>query len=326
VRGEPVAVSFCHLSRSDDIIYQMSKHRLPIEVKNALIKACSRSFWYKQPLFEIFDRADIPENLYIKYEHEIIVKIARLLIEDLENMGEEGYLLQRSLLTEFCKLHSILDKKAPGYNDALDALHVLKSLAQEHDLIIKEERKNSFVQVANVEHQVQQARDRERRLKELYGVFGKMSLSYDSQTRGYDLEDLVKELFNLFELRYRKSYRTECEQIDGFFSFGGFDYLVECRWRKDVPSLDALLAFKGKVDRKIESTRGLFISVAGFRDDVVQRLRESGPANLILMDGYDLVLILEGRVNLIDALQAKTDKASQEGLIFFPVVNLFKII
>ena len=131
-------------------------------------------------------------------------------------------------------------------------------------------------------------------------------------------------LFTLFELRYRKSYRTADEQVDGWFAFGGFDYLVEARWRKDVPTFDELTAFKSKVDMKIESNRGLFVSVVGFREDITQRLREVGPANLILLDGYDLALILEGRVSLIDALQAKTDKASQEGILFFPLANLFR--
>ena len=109
----------------------------------------------------------------------------------------------------------------------------------------------------------------------------------------------------------------------GFFNFGGFDYLVEARWRREQPSLQDLLAFKGKVDRKIESTRGVVVSIPGFREDTVQRLREAGAANLILVDGYDLNLVLEGLVSLIDALQAKVEKAAQEGIIYFPLSRLF---
>lgn len=150
-----------------------------------------------------------------------------------------------------------------------------------------------------------------------------VSTADDRQGRGYSLEDLLKELFALFELRYRKSYKVEGEQVDGFFTFGGFDYLVEARWRREQPSLHDLLAFKGKVDRKIESTRGIVVSIAGFRDDIVQRLREAGAANLILADGYDLNLILEGRVSLVDALQAKVEKAAQEGIVYFPLSRLF---
>lgn len=302
----------------------MKKHVLPIEIKNALIEVCGRSFWYKKPLFDIFERAGIPEGMYLKYEHESKFKIARQLLNDLETMGEDGQLLQARLLTELCKLRSLPDSEVPDRDAGLKALRSLKALAVEHKLLAEEERRKVQRRSTDTEIRTQKARERERRLSELHKNFVAMVSSSDYQARGYGLEDLLSELFALFELRYRKSYRTESEQIDGFFNFGGFDYLVEARWRRDPPSLDDLLAFKGKVDRKIAGTRGFFISAVGFRPEIIQRLREAGPANLILLDGYDLTLILEGRVSLTDGLQAKIDKASQEGTLFYPLSTLLQ--
>lgn len=272
------------------------------EVRDAIIQACGRAFWYKQPLFDMFARAGIPESLYLAYEHEPKFKIARQLLRDLDIMKVEGFLLQRRLLTELCKLRGLPDSEVPDRDAGLEALRRLKKLAQKHDLIDREEETRRIRRAEDAEERVQKARERQRRLGELCEAFTEMSSSPDHQARGYELEDLLKELFALFEIRYRKSYRANGEQIDGFFAFGGFDYLVEARWRKDPPDLQELLAFKGKVDRKIESTRGLFVSVPGFREDTVQKLREAGPANLILADGYDVTLVLEGRVSLIDAL------------------------
>jgi hypothetical protein len=300
----------------------MPDARLPADVKNALIQVCGRSFWYKQPLFDIFARAALPENLYLKYEHEPKFKIARQLIDDLESMGDDGLLLQRRLLTELCRLRALPDTEVPDRNAGLDALRELKRLAREHDLVAREKCEHEKKRTTEAEARSQKAHERGLRLRELCRAFGEMFSSSDHRARGYALEDLLKELFAVFEIRYRKSYRTEGEQIDGSFTFGGFDYLVEARWRKDAPSLNDLLAFKGKVDRKIESTRGLFVSIADFRDDVVRRMHEAGPANLILMSGFDLTLILEGRVSLTDALQAKADIASQEGELYFPLGNL----
>jgi hypothetical protein len=37
----------------------------------------------------------------------------------------------------------------------------------------------------------------------------------------------------------------------------------------------------------------------------------------------DLLLILEGRVSLIDALDMKIQKAAQEGIILFPLAQSF---
>lgn len=302
----------------------MGTARLPADVKNAIVQVCGRSFWYKQPLFEMIARAGIPENLYLKYEHEPKFKIARQLFDDLEVMGEEGLLLQRRLLTELCRLRALPDTEVPDRDAGLDALRELKRLAHEHDLVTREKCQHEKRRATEAEARSQKAHQRQLRLRELCQAYGEMFSSSDHQARGYGLEDLLKELFAVFEIRYRKSYRTEGEQIDGSFTFGGFDYLVEARWRKDAPSLNDLLAFKGKVDRKIESTRGLFVSIPDFRDDVVRRMHEAGPANLILMDGYDLTLIFEGRVSLIDALQAKADKASQEGVLYYSLSHLFR--
>lgn len=301
----------------------MVRSMLPADVKAALIEVCGRCFWYKDPLFDMFARAGIPEDMYLKYEHEPKFKIARLLLGDLETLGEDGLLLQRRLLTELCKLRDVPDREVPDRDAGLTALRRLKEVAVEHDLGVKDEKSGIKRRAADADALVQRARDRERRLEELKSAFSDMAASGEVLARGYGLEDLLKELFALYEIRYRKSYRADGEQIDGFFEFGGFDYLVEARWRKEQPSLQDLLAFKGKVDRKIESTRGVFVSIPGFNPDSIRRLREAGPTNLILVDGYDLTLILEGRVSLTDALQAKIERAAQEGVIYLPLSTLF---
>ncbi len=70
--------------------------------------------------------------------------------------------------------------------------------------------------------------------------------------------------------------------------------------------------------------RKLFLSVVGFRQAVVDELPKGvGHTNLILLDGADLALILEGRVSLIDALDLKIGMAAQEGVIFCPLAGHF---
>ena len=95
---------------------------LPVEVKSALIEVCGRSFWYKKPLFDMFARAGIKEDMYLQYEHEPKFKIVRQLLGDLEGMGDDGFLLQRRLLTEMCKLRGLADNEVPDRDSGLDAL------------------------------------------------------------------------------------------------------------------------------------------------------------------------------------------------------------
>jgi len=299
----------------------MARALLPNDVKSALIEVCGRCFWYKQPLFDMFSRAGIPEDLYLKHEQEPKFKIARLVTSDLEAMGDEGLLLQRRLVTELCKLKDVPDRDVPDRDAGLQALRRLKEAAHVHDLVAREAQSAAKTRLEGSLQAHQRTRERDRRLGELFAEFSKLTVSPDAQGRGYGLEDLLKELFALYEIRYRKSYKADGEQIDGFFAFDGFDYLVEARWRKEKPSLQDLLAFKGKVDRKIESTRGMVVSIQGFDHEVVSRLREAGPANLILIDGLDLTLLLEGRVSLTDGLQAKIERAAQEGNIYFSLAR-----
>ena len=98
---------------------------------------------------------------------------------------------------------------------------------------------------------------------------------------------------------------------------------MEGRGRKDQPTESDLASLKGKADKKVTSTRGLFVSIQGFRSEVVKEFTRGISSNLILMDGSDINLILEGQISLIDALEMKTEKAAQEGIIYFPLAQRF---
>ena len=142
--------------------------------------------------------------------------------------------------------------------------------------------------------------------------------SSDAQSRGYSLEDLLKELFQVSKIEYHKSYKTATGQIDGHFHFEGFDYLVEARWRSNQPTVSEIGGFKVKVDKVIESTRGLFVAVQDVREEVIREFSGEG-AKLIFMDDRDLIYILEERTSLRDALKIKIEKAAQEGQVFYPL-------
>ncbi len=43
--------------------------------------------------------------------------------------------------------------------------------------------------------------------------------------------------------------------------------------------------------------RGLFVSMVGFRQEVVLEFTRGASSNIILMDGQDLALILEGHIS-----------------------------
>ena len=114
----------------------------------------------------------------------------------------------------------------------------------------------------------------------------------------------------------RPSYRIKGEQVDGAFHLRGFTYITEARWRTATPAFGDLADFKAKVDGKMDGTRGMFVSMAGFNADVVRHLTNivrGTRNNIIFVDGEDIARVFEGNVGLVDLLTSKIDAAEQEG-------------
>lgn len=298
--------------------------RLPYEIREAVVQVCGKAFWLKDPFRSFLLSAGVPPDLYDRFADESKYKIARHILSELDAMGEDGFGIQRRMVTELCKLRDVPDETVDDRDAAAQALRWLKELAVDQRIVAEEERSSS-------EQRSQRARMRQaglvaraQKMEELRQRFAAMAASRDNpQERGYSLEDLLAELFEAHEIPYRRSYRTATEQIDGHFQFKGFDYLVEARWRAEAPSEADLGALKTKVDKKLTSTRGVFVSIAGFRQEVVLELTRGVSSNIVLVDGSDLSLILEGHISLVDALDLKIQKAAQEGILYFPLKQRF---
>lgn len=299
--------------------------RLPYAIREAVVAVCGKCFWYRDPFRDFMLSCGVPPEIYDRFADETgKFKLARHVLAELDKMGEEGFLIQRRLVTELARLRKPPDEKVPNREAALDALRALKEAAIEHGMLVSEEKAKSQTRAQEAKRR-QDAHDaRAKKMEQLRSAFASMAASTeDPQERGYGLEDLLADLFGVHELTYRPPYKTGAEQIDGHFGFKSFDYLVEARWRATQPGLGDLNVLKGKVDKKITSTRGLFVSVPGFRTEVVAEFTRGVSSNVVLMDGSDLMMILEGRVSLTDALEFKIQKAAQEGIVFCPLSERF---
>jgi hypothetical protein len=298
--------------------------KLPFQVREAVVQACGKAFWLKDPLKALLLEAGVPEAMFERYSEESKFKIARHILGELDTQGESGYLIQRRIVTELCRLRKLPDENVPDKDAGLQALRWLKQLAIDQKLFVEAQKASTDQRVEEARRKQAAIAARAAKMAELRDTFNGMVISQeDPQARGYGLEDLLAELFELHEIPYRRPYRTATEQIDGHFPFKGFDYLVEARWRKAPPDEAALAAFKTKVDKKLSSTRGMFFSIVGFRQEVVLEFTRGVSSNMVLVDGADLSLIFEGRVSLVDALDLKIQKAAQEGIIFFPLLARF---
>jgi hypothetical protein len=302
----------------------MANEQISAELIEAAIQVCGTAFHFKGPLRTVFLNCGVPDQLWQRYESQPKFVLARQVFGDLERNGAAGRAVLRRLLSELANMsgpHPTAENPKAGE----EALQRLRRLAQAKQLLVDPEDASRRARRARAQKQQEQVASRRQRLEELHAEFLALHSSVASQERAYALERLLASLFAAHDIDYRKSYRTPREQFDGSFIYNAFTYLVEARWRTSPPDFGDLADFKGKVDGKIESTRGLFLSIAGFDRVVVDHFfgRASGSRNnVVLMDGADLALILEGRVSLPDGLDYKIAKASQEGIVWAPLSEM----
>lgn len=297
-------------------------------VRQAVTEVCRTAFYFKGDVRSVLLTAGLPVSMWDRHdlgEMSYKVKIVKLVLDDLLTSRKSGARqIERDIVEELCrweKPHPKASDQAAGRR----ALAELKRLAQREQLLVDPDQAkvNERRKVAAKKDAAQ--RSTQEKLDAVQKTFRELSRERqrtpgEVQQRGYALEKLLADLFEAHGRDYRRSYAIPHEQIDGSFKFGNFTYLVEAKWKKLPPGFGDLADFKGKVTGKLQSTRGLFVSMAGFDDGAMTRLlTQTGQNNIILMDHMDLVAIVEGLMTLEDALKAKVDAAEQRGEWWYPL-------
>jgi hypothetical protein len=143
------------------------------------------------------------------------------------------------------------------------------------------------------------------------------------QDRGFAFERFLTDLFTVYDLDPRRSFRLTGEQIDGSFQLRQEIYLLEAKWQDARTAQADLLTFAGKVEGKAQWSRGLFLSYSGFSEDGLQAFARGRRTSIICMDGLDLAQVLSGRLDLVDVIERKKRRAAETGSAFVPVRDLF---
>ncbi|HEV0350454.1 TPA: restriction endonuclease, partial [Streptococcus pneumoniae] len=254
----------------------------------------------------------VPNELILRWKSEPKFVWAKNVINEL-NKTENGRLIIRRIATEFYKMKNIPDE-VQDRDRGLDALRKLKWLIGDTQQNKINETFNNSYHRSKQEMKIQLRQQQLQKIEELKTEYYSLFSSENPQKRGYRLEKIVANLFKNSDIDYHESYRndTNTQQLDGYFRFEGFDYLVEIKWEKDPINSSKIASLKQKVDTKLTSTRGLFISVNGFRDEVIQDF-SNRDSKILFMDGQELSYILENRISLYEALKVKIIGASKTG-------------
>lgn len=293
---------------------------LPFEIRTQIIQCIGLCFHYKDNVESFFISCGIDRRLASKYKDQAKFVWARNMLNDLDEK-ENGFEIERRILTELCKFRNIPDKDAPNPDAGLSALRKLKQLAVDNKIEVEEVKKDSSQRKIIAKEKQKLIEERAATLIELKTAFYTSVTNQNRQEAGYSLEDILEKMFPLFDIDYRRSYKTGTQQIDGHFKFEGFDYLVEAKWRADQPNENEIGGFERKVNTKLESTRGVFVSINGIREEVISQFNGKG-SNILFISGEDVIHLLEGRIDLREALRKKIDKAAQEGQVYTAISSM----
>lgn len=290
---------------------------------NALKEALSSVYWYKSDLrsFLLATISDVNLLSHINWE-DYKINICGNLINYMQ-LHEETY--QKDLLrliTEVVKIqdYSHLLKLDGGEKKARQAKNAIKALKDLSNTFLHQQESCEKIESIGRQKYEELLKNQEllNKLNEIKQVYFSLISSDEPINRGFKLEKIVKDLFVLFDLDPKASFRIVGEQIDGAFTFEKTDYLFEAKWTKELISIEDLDAFSGKLSRKLENTLGLFLSINGFSEDGI-KAHTTGRKLMILMDGSDLMAVLEGRIDLVELLYRKKRWASQSGNIYLRI-------
>jgi hypothetical protein len=289
----------------------------------ALREALTNLYWYKGDLRSFLtstltNAALLSRLNWGDYKRNIVGD----LIGFLERREDEYQPDLLRLMTEVARVDDFthLERLEAGKEKAAAArasVQALRKLTVIHEALFQEQKLMEERRRKAHEEMLRTTAVRSK-LEDLTKEYFTLLSSTEPQQRGYRLEKIIRDLCELFDLDPRASFKIVGEQIDGAFTFDATDYLFEGKWQQEPAGAADLDVLAGKLSRKLDNTLGLFLSINGFSDDGV-KAHSSGRRMMLLMDGSDLMAVLEGRIDLIQLLLRKRREASQTGNIYLRV-------
>jgi hypothetical protein len=300
---------------------------------NALKEALIHVYWYKKDLGSFLHNTLADPRLLSQFDwvHETKRDIVTRLVEHYARKQKDSKTCQDGLLNlmqevmktnDFSHLRRLEDGDVKE-KAAREAVQALRNQAKDHFDLLEEQRQAEAKRKSYVE-KIERAVGVSGELEQIKRRYIEMiNDDTNPQKRGFLLQDVLRKVFALFDLDPKASFRIEGEQIDGAFTFENIDYIVEAKWQKSPVDTAELDAFDGKVSRRVENTLGLYISISGFSEAAVKKHSHTRSL-MILMDGSDLMAVLEARIILPDLLLRKRRHAALTGEIFLKISDILR--
>ena len=301
----------------------MSPQKIRLDIKERIVSLSGACFWYWKNFYIFLENCGVPKDLQQRYPRGAYNKydVMRNILDYLEEANNTDII--NNIISNFFRLQNAVDRDALDNNKAKQLLEEFREMVGNDPIDQEIERRKREEARVSHETEIERQRGQRQRLEDLNFLFISLTTDeYTPQQRGYKLEDLFCELLRLNELQYSPPYKTsDGEQIDGYFQYENFDYLIEVKWEQGLIKQKDLSVFDGKIRGKAQSTRGLFLAANGFDENAISKFSGDSP-RIILMTGADLAIILSGQVLFHDAMKAKVAQIVKYGNINYPLSKI----
>jgi len=295
--------------------------RISPNAVTALKDALASVFWFKNDLHRYLKAAITDGELLLgidwqgQYKRDSINEFVDRLMRDEHRHRDVVLRLMSDIVAmdDFPALRRAEDAEKK-VAEAEEAVERLRRYFKPYEAALLEEEQ-ARTRIAATQARAQQRQATSKRLAELKGRFFELVALDNPQRRGFAFEPFLRDLFDTFDLDPKASFKPRGEQVDGGLTLDQTHFLLEARWRKDLATREDLDVFAAKVARSAENTLGLFISVEGFAPEGID-MHDGQQSALILMDGADLLAVLDERIDLVELLRRKHRHAAMTGEIY----------
>jgi len=141
------------------------------------------------------------------------------------------------------------------------------------------------------------------------------AIPIENKKRGYELEQIFNELMKVSGIPVEQPFKIVGEQIDGAIKYDGHFYLVELKWIGKKCNQKEIASHYMKVEGKFE-TRGIFVAMNGFSEEVLSSLPKGKEIKVLLLDGVHLTSVIYGNYTFQELLEHAISQASVKGEIY----------
>jgi hypothetical protein len=294
----------------------------PNDIKLAMRECILKLLWPKDDIVSFFEansctKSDIKAVGDHKTMHRYAIVDAmfkHLSAKPDEGLGQFRAMLQTLINWKHFDSYYFDTLKKLSRTEAESAVTHLKQLQEIRDHKIQEQRKER-------ERKESAARAPNTTLPELKTRFIALLQGEEvGAKRGYALEKILQSLSQLSSLEVTEPFRVNGEQIDGAVKYDGEHYIIEAKWQDKAAANEAVYQFAGKIEGKMYG-RGLFFSIHGFSEHVMDSLVAGKAIKTVFVDGGDLIVVLEGLLGFTEMLDRKIKAAQTKGLIYVDAIT-----